>query len=128
MTTPILMLGAGRMGGAMIEGWRAAGAFAAGDLMIRDPEPGAIALAAAQAGAALNPPDAELARARTVVLAVKPQGWRDVAPETAPWLGADAVIVSICAGVRADDIAREFAGRPVARVMPTTAAAIGQGT
>jgi pyrroline-5-carboxylate reductase len=96
--------------------------------MIRDPEPGAIALAAAQAGTVLNPPDAELARARTVVLAVKPQVWRDVASEAAPWLGADPVIVSICAGVRADDIAREFAGRPVARVMPTTAAAIGQGT
>ncbi len=128
MITPILMLGAGRMGGAMIDGWRAAGAFADSDLMIRDPEPGPTAKAAATAGATLNPPDAELARARTVVLAVKPQVWREVAPETAPWLHADAVIVSICAGVRSADIAREFARRPVARVMPTTAAAIGQGT
>lgn len=128
MITPILMLGAGRMGGAMIEGWLAAGAFAASDLMIRDPEPGPAALAAEQSGAVLNPPDAELARARTVVLAVKPQVWRDAAPEVAPWLAAEAVIVSICAGVRTADIGREFAGRPVARVMPTTAAAIGQGT
>jgi pyrroline-5-carboxylate reductase len=128
MITPILMLGAGRMGGAMIDGWRAAGAFAAADLMIRDPEPGSVAVAAAEAGAALNPPDAELARARTVVLAVKPQIWRDAAPEAAPWLAADAVVISICAGVKAADIGREFAQRPVARVMPTTAAAIGQGT
>jgi hypothetical protein len=30
MITPILMLGAGRMGGAMVEGWLRAGAFAAG--------------------------------------------------------------------------------------------------
>jgi pyrroline-5-carboxylate reductase len=112
----------------MVEGWLAAGAFAAQDLMIRDPQPGPSALAAEAAGAALNPPEAELARARTVVLAVKPQVWRDAAAEAAPWLGSGAVVVSICAGVRSGDIAKEFGGRCVARVMPTTAAAIGQGT
>src|SRR5688572_23146861 len=63
MITPILMLGAGRMGGAMVEGWLAAGAFGPGDLMIRDPQPSPAAVAAAKAGAVLDPPDAELARA-----------------------------------------------------------------
>lgn len=128
MITPILMLGAGRMGGAMVEGWLGAGAFAGSDLMIRDPQPGPAALAAEAAGAVLNPPDGDLARAGTVVLAVKPQVWREAAAEAAPWLGSGAVIVSICAGVRSGDIAKEFGGRCVARVMPTTAAAIGQGT
>ncbi|MBL8553739.1 MAG: pyrroline-5-carboxylate reductase [Phenylobacterium sp.] len=126
--TPILMLGAGRMGGAMVEGWLGAGAFAARDLIIRDPQPGPAARAAADAGAILNPPDADLARAQTVVLAVKPQLWRDAAAETSAWLASGAVIVSIAAGVRSNDIARAFGGRCVARVMPTTAAAIGQGT
>jgi len=37
MITPILMLGAGRMGGAVLEGWRRAQAFAPSDLLIRDP-------------------------------------------------------------------------------------------
>lgn len=128
MITPILMLGAGRMGGAMVEGWLASGAFAAGDLMIRDPHPGPAALAAERAGALLNPPDSDLARAKTVVLGVKPQVWREAAAETAAWLGSGAVIVSVCAGVKAGDIAKAFGGRCVARVMPTTAAAIGQGT
>jgi pyrroline-5-carboxylate reductase len=128
MITPILMLGAGRMGGAMLAGWRKAEAFTSSDLMIRDPQPGDAALALGREGAVLNPPDAELARARTVVLAVKPQIWREAAAEVAPWLAADAVIVSIAAGVRSQDIAREFGGRCTARVMPTTAAAIGQGT
>lgn len=128
MITPILMLGAGRMGGAMTEGWLAAGAFAASDLMIRDPNPGPAAKAAEAAGAVLNPPDSDLAQARTVVLGVKPQVWRDAAAEVAPWLGSGAIIVSIAAGVKAADISREFGGRCVARVMPTTAAAIGQGT
>lgn len=128
MITPILLLGAGRMGGAVLEGWKRAGAFAAGELMIRDPQPGPPALAAEADGARLNPPDSDLAQAKTVLLAVKPQLWREVAAETAAWLAADAVIVSIAAGVRADDIGKAFGGRCVARVMPTTAAAIGQGT
>ena len=128
MITPILMLGAGRMGGAMVEGWLAAGAFAASDLMIRDPIPGPVALAVEALGARLNPPDSVLAEARTVVLAVKPQIWREAAVEAAPWLSPDAVIISIAAGVRSADLTLEFGKRIVARVMPTTAAAIGQGT
>jgi pyrroline-5-carboxylate reductase len=127
MITPILMLGAGRMGGAILDGWRRADAFAPAELMICDPAPSPPALAASADGARLNPPDAELAEAKTVVLAVKPQVWADIAAEYVPWLAADAVVVSIAAGVRAGDIAKEFGGRCVARVMPTTAAAIGQG-
>ncbi|WP_374572854.1 pyrroline-5-carboxylate reductase [Phenylobacterium sp.] len=126
--TPILMLGAGRMGGALVAGWRAASAFAPAELIIRDPHPGPEAQAAAAAGARLNPPDAELGAARTVLLAVKPQVWREVAAEVAGKLAPDAVIVSIAAGVRAADIAEAFGGRPVARVMPTTAAAVRKGT
>jgi len=123
--TPILLLGAGRMGGALVAGWRRAGAFSADQLMIRDPAPGADALAS---GAVIDPDPAAMARASTVVLAVKPQIWRAVAADVAPHLAADAVIVSIAAGVASADIAAAFGARRVARVMPTTAAAIGQGT
>jgi pyrroline-5-carboxylate reductase len=128
MITPILMLGAGRMGGAILEGWRRAGAFAASDVMVMDPVPSEAAQAAQAAGARLNPPEAELALAKTVLLCVKPQVWAEVAAQYAPWLAADAVIVSIAAGVKSQDLSREFDKRLVARVMPTTAAAIGQGT
>jgi len=128
MITPILMLGAGRMGGAILEGWRRADAFPAADILIADPQPGEAALAAQAAGARLNPSDADLLEAKTVILAVKPQVWQAAAAQFAPRLAFDAVIVSIAAGVKSADIARAFGGRPVARVMPTTAAAIGQGT
>ncbi len=127
MITPILMLGAGRMGGAMIEGWLKAKAFAPADLMIRDPDAGEAAAKAVAKGAKLNPPDAELARAKTVVLSVKPQNWREAAAEVASLLSPDVVVVSIAAGVKATDIGQAFGGRPVARAMPTTAAAIRQG-
>ena len=128
MVTPILMLGAGRMGGAMLAGWRKSQAFTPAELMIRDPHPGEAALAAAGDGAVLNAPDTDLSKARTVVLAVKPQIWRDAAAEISPLLAPDAVVVSIVVGVAAADISKAFGGRRVSRVMPTTAAAICQGT
>jgi pyrroline-5-carboxylate reductase len=128
MITPILFLGAGNMGGAIVEGWLASGAFAAGELMIVDPRPGKAALAAQAAGAVLNPDKADLAKAMTVILCVKPQIWRDAAGQYASWLSGDAVIVSVVAGVGSRDLAQEFGGRTVARVIPTTAVAINRGT
>ena len=125
--TTVLLLGAGRMGGAMIHGWTAAGPVVAGDVLIRDPHPGAEACAAAARGAQLNPSDEVLAQAATVVLAVKPQLWREVAESVAPHLAPDAVIVSIAAGVSMASLAEVFGARDIARVMPTTAVAIGRG-
>lgn len=122
--TPILLLGAGRMGGALVEGWTKARAFAAADLIIRDPNVDP----ADFAGATVNPPLEALAAAKTVLLAVKPQIWREAVADVVPHLAPDAVIVSIAAGVRAADLAEAFGGRAVARVMPTTAVAIGLGT
>jgi pyrroline-5-carboxylate reductase len=125
--TPILLLGAGRMGGALIQGWTRAGAFRPDQLMVRDPALSPETLGAVADGARLNPPDRLLAQAPTVLLAVKPQIWREVAAEVSPHLAPDAVIVSIAAGVRVDDLSTAFGGRRAARVMPTTAVAIGKG-
>jgi pyrroline-5-carboxylate reductase len=122
---PILLLGAGRMGGALIAGWQRVGVFEADQLMIRDPEPSAEVLAS---GALIDPDPAAMGRAQTVLLMVKPQIWREAVADVAPHLPPNAVIVSIAAGVASADIAAAFGGRRVARVMPTTAAAIGQGT
>ena len=122
--TPILMLGAGRMGGAMIEGWREASAFPLSDLMTRtiSPKPQLAAW-----GVRTQPSDADLTSAKTVILAVKPQVWESVAREVDPLLAPDAVIVSVIAGVPAARISAAMGGRPTARVMPTTAVAITQG-
>ena len=127
MTTPILMIGAGRMGGAMLEGWRAAKAHDSSTVILVDPHPGEAARAAEAAGAALNPDPEAYAAAQTVLLAIKPQLWRKAAAAVAPHLSPGAVIVSIAAGVRSADLAAAFDGRPVARVMPTTAVGIRQG-
>ena len=126
--TPILVLGAGRMGGALIKGWRKAGVFPSRDLIIREPYSNPLVEAEARAGARVNPPDAVLGEAETVLLCVKPQVWRETAAQVSDLLAADAVIVSVAAGVTSQALSAGFGGRRVARVMPTTAAAIGQGT
>jgi pyrroline-5-carboxylate reductase len=122
--TPILLLGAGRMGGALIEGWKTAGAFSGGEIMVVDPHPSDAVVAS---GASINPPLGARLQAKTVLMAVKPQMWRDAAAELRPHLAPDAVIVSIAAGISVADIATGFGGRRVARIMPTTAVAIGKG-
>jgi pyrroline-5-carboxylate reductase len=124
---PVLLLGAGRMGGAMITGWRRTGALTYSDILLVDPHPSPEAKRADEGGARLNPPLPALATAKTVVLAVKPQMWRAAAAEYAPHLAKDAAVVSIAAGVTCADLSEAFAGRTIARVMPTTGVAIAKG-
>ena len=124
---PVLLVGAGRLGGALLEGWREARAFAPGELLVRARTVTPAARAAAAAGAVLDPPDADLARARTVVLAVKPYALDEAAAALAPHLAPDAAVVSLLVGKTLAQAAAALAGRPVARAMPTTAVAIGRG-
>jgi len=121
----IVLVGCGRLGSALVEGWLASDAVDARDLIILTPSDKPGAEAARAAGARINPPPETLSGARAVVLAVKPGTWRDVASDLAPKIG-DAPIISVMAGVRGVDLTAAFSG-PVARVMPTTGVAVGKG-
>lgn len=124
---PVLLIGAGRLGGALLDGWREAGTPAPFDLMVRARSVTPAARAAAAAGAALNPDDAALAAAQVVVLAVKPYALAEAAAAYAPHLAAGAVIVSLLVGKTLEAVRAAFGGRTVARCMPTTAVAVGRG-
>jgi pyrroline-5-carboxylate reductase len=126
-TSPVLLIGCGRMGQALLSGWRRSAALPFDRLMIRIPSPKPEADAAAADGALLNPDDAALAAVKTVVLCVKPQKWREIAPAYDAALAADAVIVSVLVGVRAEALAEGFGGRKIARVLPTTGVARAEG-
>src|SRR5690606_17393778 len=78
-------------------------------------------------GATINPDPAAIARARTVVLAVKPAKWREVAAGLQGQLGDGVVVLSVMAGVGAADLAEGFPGCDVVRVMPTTGVTYGDG-
>lgn len=122
----VVLIGCGRLGSAMLEGWLATGAVAASDLIILSPSEKPAAEAARGRGARINPPLDALRQAKTVVLAVKPAMWRDALTPLVSYLNHEVIIVSVMAGVRSEDVSN-VSGRPVARVMPTTAVAQGQG-
>ncbi len=122
----VALVGCGRLGSAILEGWLKTGAVAAHDLIILTPSDKPTAEAARALGARVNPPLAALGEAGTLVLAVKPAKWREALSPLAGALYPEAVIVSVMAGVAAADISA-VSDRPVARVMPTTAVAQGRG-
>lgn len=123
---PVVLLGCGRLGSAIVEGWLKTGAVAPPDLIILTPSDKPAAEAAKARGAKVNPPMDQLGAARALVLAVKPAMWRAALEPLAAHLGARTRLVSVMAGVPAADIA-QAAGRAAARVMPTTAVAQGRG-
>ena len=124
---PVVLVGCGRLGSAIVEGWLATGAVDPRRLIILSPSSKPVAEAAALRGARLNPDRSALAEAGSVVLAVKPAMWRSVAEGLSDAFDPGAVIVSVMAGVRDEAISEAFLGRSVARVMPTTGVATGQG-
>lgn len=126
-TGPIVLLGCGRLGSAIVEGWLLTGAVDPADLVILTPSFKPVAERARALGARINPPADVLSEARALLLAVKPAMWRTASEPVVATLAGDAAIVSVMAGVRAADLAKTFQDRPVVRVMPTTAVSSGQG-
>jgi pyrroline-5-carboxylate reductase len=123
----IVLVGAGKMGGALLEGWLALG-LDPRRAVVLEPQP-TIELAAATAqGLRINPPPPSVGTAAAVVIAVKPQMAPEVIPTLASYLGRDTVVVSIMAG-RTLEFLRQTLGKPAAlvRAMPNTPASIGRG-
>ncbi|MBJ7448602.1 MAG: NAD(P)-binding domain-containing protein [Brevundimonas sp.] len=123
---PVILLGCGRLGSAILEGWLKTGAVAPESIIVLTPSKKPVADEAAARGARLNPPLAVLAEAYALVIAVKPAKWREALLPLLPHLAADVALISVMAGVMADDIA-SATNRTVIRVMPTTAVAQAKG-
>ena len=122
---PILLIGGGKMGGAMLAGWRERGMAPS---VLVDPAPEAVALAGPELTVV---PSAEMApagfRPSAVVLAVKPQVAEAAIPPATALFG-DAVVLSIMAGKTVAGLQRLVGGTfPLVRAMPNTPAAVRQG-
>lgn len=125
---PLVLVGAGRMGSALLEGWIANG-LPGKDIYVIDPAPpveGARLIG--RAGARLNPPPGEVPDARVVVLAVKPQIMDKVLADLSFLVRPGTLFLSIAAGRTIASLQKALGGDvPVVRVMPNTPAAIGRG-
>ena len=122
----ILLVGAGKMGMAMLNGWRSAG-FTSDRFMVKEPNPSEALIVDI---AAINPSDETLHESPPdiVVLAVKPQFAKDVLPSLVPVLSPNTLVVSLLAGLSISDLSDLLAAHPaIVRTMPNTPAALGLG-
>src|SRR6266542_4312534 len=122
----ILLAGAGKMGGAMLEGWLALG-LSPEHVAVIEPQPSREIAALCEHGLRLNPSRDAAGDVAAVVVAVKPQMAPDVLPALAPFVGSATVVVSIMAGRTLQFLADGLPRAALVRAMPNTPAAIGRG-
>ena len=126
---PLLLVGCGKMGGALLAGWIDRGLDPAAVTVI-EPEPAARSAAAVGAGVACLAGMDALAseyRPAVIVLAVKPQQMDAVLEACRGRLADDPVVLSIAAGRTLAYYARRLGPAAVVRAMPNTPAAVGRG-
>src|SRR6202790_292637 len=93
----IALAGAGKMGGAMLTGWLAQG-LDPERVVVIEPHPSAEINALAAKGVRLNPSAKQVGEVDTLVVAVKPQSFREAGAALKPFTGTSTLVVSIMAG------------------------------
>ena len=121
----LLLVGCGKMGGAMLDGWLSRG-FAAADVLVAEPVE---ALWPKKPGLRAVGSTAEVSDTpEIVVLAVKPQTMDGVLPDLKRFAEAGSVFLSIAAGKTLKYFASHLGtAAKVVRSMPNTPAAVRQG-
>ena len=122
---PLLLVGAGKMGGALLEGWLRQGLDPA-TVFIQDPAPPpeVQALAARHHIAAGTAPDLP-APPSVILIAVKPDLMPKLMPEIEPMIGDKTVLLSIAAGRTLASLGLLVPpDTAIVRAMPNTAASV----
>ena len=119
----IALIGAGRMGSALAEGWLRTKDRPA--LSVIDPHPSERVLGWERAAiATINPEPHDV---DVVVVAVKPQMFGDVVEEIRAWISSKTLVISIMAAVKLHTLQDRLGAQRVARAMPNTPGSVGQG-
>ena len=122
----LVLVGAGKMGSALLEGWLRFG-LDPEHIAVLDPQPSP-QISALSRGLLLNPQLRTLGDVAAIVIAVKPQSAAEAIPPLKPMIGASTVVASIMAGRTLQFIADALnASCALVRAMPNTPAAIGRG-
>ncbi len=121
---PLLLVGGGKMGGALLTGWLERG-LAPSVLVDPAPDAGRHAGGSVTVVPSLDSVPAGFVPT-CVILAVKPQQAGAVLPGVQPF-AARALTLSIMAGVTVAGLRAALGGQPVVRAMPNTPAAIRRG-
>jgi pyrroline-5-carboxylate reductase len=121
----IVLAGAGKMGGAMLSGWLARG-LDPKCVAVIEPHPSDETRDFAAKGVRLNPAMKDIGAVDVLVVAVKPQMFRETGPQLKSLVGSTTLIVSIMAGTTLAAL-KDVCGGVIVRAMPNTPAAIGRG-
>ncbi|MGO4705496.1 pyrroline-5-carboxylate reductase [Microvirga sp. 2MCAF38] len=126
LPSSLVLVGAGKMGGAMLEGWLAVG-MPASAVTVVDPRPSdEMVRLCTERGIALNPTTVK--SPAVLVFAIKPQMLDEAAPTINSWLGSDTLIVSILAGKTIGNLLEKMPNaKAVIRAMPNLPASVGRG-
>ena len=122
----LTLVGAGKMGGALLRGW-IAGGLAPAAITVVDPQAGPdIVGLCSEHGIALNPATVQVAS--TLVLAIKPQALDEAKRSFGAFTSDGTLVLSILAGKTIADLrARMPKARAFVRTMPNLPASIGRG-
>jgi len=124
---PLLLVGCGKMGGALLAGWLARGVAAAAVTVV-EPRPAAGAVPAGVTVVGGLDAVAPNLNPAVVVLAVKPQQMDAVLADCRRFVRPGTVFLSIAAGTTIATYARGLGdAAAVVRAMPNTPAAVGRG-
>ncbi len=123
------VIGTGNMGQALVAGMVRSGHLDPANIVLYDLDTGKARDVASRTGTRWAATAKEaVAEADHVMLVVKPQVFIHVLQALEPALTADAVLLSVAAGIRLRDMRAVVGpGRGIARVMPNTPALVGAG-
>jgi pyrroline-5-carboxylate reductase len=127
VTMRIGIIGGGFMGEAFLRGLLRAKVAAPNDIAVAEMLPARRTQLSEHGVRVTDDAESACIGADVVLLAVKPQDLTAVAEGLAGKVGKDALVISIAAGIRLEDVRRSIGPRAVMRVMPNMPAAIGAG-
>ena len=125
--TPLVLIGAGKMGGAMLAGWLDRGLPPDGVVVIEPQASAELTALTAARGVRLEAAPPPGLTARVMVVAVKPQVLDAVLPPLATLIGPETVVVSVVAGKTVAAFERGLGADRIVRTIPNTPSQVGRG-
>jgi pyrroline-5-carboxylate reductase len=124
----LVLVGGGKMGGALLGGWLRRGVEADDVAVVEPDHDTANTLSARHKVSVAAAPNDIKGQPTTIVFAVKPQAMDAVAPAYARFAGPDTVFLSIAAGKTIGYFEKKLGPKAaIVRAMPNTPAAVGRG-
>ncbi len=124
---PIVLIGAGNMGGAMLSGWLKKGMDGSAIVVIDPGIRGDMEALCTEHGVRMEASAPEGLKAGILFLAVKPQMMEAVLPSLHGLVGSETVVVSVAAGKTLAFMERHLGAAAMVRAMPNTPAIVGRG-